>query len=95
MDFTVIWSNAADDVALNAATEAFLSQGVQFTKAQGQYNGFLYSNYALPSQDPIASYGTTNQGTLRAVSKIYDPNQIFQNQVPGGFKLYREGPICC
>ena len=95
MDFTVIWSNAGDDVALNAATEVFLSQAVQLTKAQGQYNGFLYSNYALPSQDPIASYGPSNQAMLRAVSKMYDPKQIFQNQVPGGFKLYRKGPKCC
>ena len=95
MDFTVIWSKAADDVALIAATEAFLTQAVQFTKAQGQYKGFLYSNYALPSQDPIASYGPVNQATLRAVSKIYDPKQVFQNQLPGGFKLYQKGPICC
>ena len=95
MDFTIIWSNTGDDVVLNAAAEAFLSQAVQLTKAQGQYFGFLYSNYALPSQDPIASYGPANQATLRAVSKIYDPRQVFQNQVPGGFKLYRTGPICC
>ncbi|KAI4131050.1 MAG: hypothetical protein LQ347_003140, partial [Umbilicaria vellea] len=89
MDFTLIWSNEADDVALNAATETFLTQTVQYTKSQGQYHSFLYSNYALPSQNPIASYGLTNQATLRAVSKIYDPNQVFQKQVPGGFKLYR------
>lgn len=95
MVFTVIWSNAADDAALNAAAETFLTQAVQYTKSQGQYHGFLYSNYALPSQDPIASYGPTNQATLRAVSKMYDPNQVFQDQVPGGFKLSRNGPICC
>ncbi len=95
LDLTLIWFEASDDDAINAATKSFLKQAARYTKAQGQHKEFLYSNYALPSQDPITSYGRPNQENLRAVSKIYDPKQVFQNLVPGGFKLYRKDPICC
>ncbi|KAI9869175.1 MAG: hypothetical protein M1830_005468 [Pleopsidium flavum] len=95
LDLTLIWFEASDDAVINATTESFLKQAVKYTKAQGQHKEFLYSNYALPSQDAIASYGRRNQEYLRAVSKIYAPKQVFQRLVPGGFKLYRKDPICC
>lgn len=48
---------------------------------------FQYLNYAAPFQDPLASYGVKNLQRLREVSKKYDPDQVFQRLVPGGFKL--------
>ncbi|KAK5992201.1 FAD-dependent monooxygenase sdcF [Cladobotryum mycophilum] len=48
-----------------------------------------YLNYADPSQNPLKSYGQQNLQFLRSVSRKYDPNGVFQNQVPGGFKLSR------
>ena len=43
--------------------------------------------YADSWQDPI---GSRSKGTIREMlktSKKYDPMQMFQKQVPGGFKL--------
>ncbi len=95
LDLTIQWSEAQDDAAINAATESLLRQAIQYAKSQGQYNQYLYLNYALQQQDPIAGYGADNQAFLRAVSKKYDPRGIFQKLVPGGFKLYRTDSTCC
>ena len=72
------------------ATETFVRLAQDYTKSQHQYIEFIYSNYALPSQDPIASYGEESRKFLRIVSNKYDPHQVFQRLVPGGFKLDRQ-----
>lgn len=46
-----------------------------------------YINYADGSQNPLASYGAEHVKRLKAVSLEYDPEQVFQNLCPGGFKL--------
>lgn len=46
-------------------------------------------NYAYPTQDVIGSYGAENVEFLRRVSRKYDPAQVFQRLVPGGYKLGR------
>ncbi|RYP01737.1 hypothetical protein DL764_006099 [Monosporascus ibericus] len=48
---------------------------------------WLYLNYADESQDVLRSYGLENVEFMRAVSRKYDPQQIFQYFCPGGFKL--------
>ncbi len=93
MNFACSSTSPADDAAVLNATETFVRQAQDYTKSRHQHIKFLYSNYALPSQDPIASYGKESQDYLRAVSKRYDPNQVFQMLVPGGFKLYREDEV--
>ncbi|KAI9820173.1 MAG: hypothetical protein M1827_005795 [Pycnora praestabilis] len=89
LDLTVQWSDEKDDAAINAATEAVVDQSIAYAKTQGLYNQYIYLNYALQSQDPIASYGQRNQALLRQISRQYDPEQVFQRLVPGGFKLFR------
>lgn len=76
-----------DDDDVISALETFLARAEEYTRAEGQYQPFLYLNYALPGQDPIASYGKRNVQFLRHVSRKYDPNRVFQELVPGGFKL--------
>ncbi|KAI0402195.1 hypothetical protein F4802DRAFT_608839 [Xylaria palmicola] len=49
---------------------------------------FKYLNYAAPFQDPIGSYGNVNQAKLRNASQEYDPDGLFQEGVPGGWKLF-------
>lgn len=49
---------------------------------------FLYLNYADQGQDVIAGYGEGNQMELRRVSRVYDPEGVFQKAVVGGFKLF-------
>ena len=89
LDLTIQWSLASDDTAVNAAVNTLLSQSIALAKSKGLYNNYLYMNYALQSQDPIASYGPVNKANLEVVSRVYDPKQVFQKLVPGGFKLDR------
>lgn len=48
---------------------------------------FMYMNYADQPQDVLGGYGAANVKKMVAASKKYDPNQIFQTLVPGGWKL--------
>jgi hypothetical protein len=58
-----------------------------FATSKGTLNAFKYLNYAYKTQSPITGYGADNVQKLKAASQKYDPFQIFQNFVPGGFKL--------
>lgn len=83
------WDTAADDGEIGSAAKSLNSQIVNAAKAKGLFNEYIYLNYADDFQDPIGGYGAANKARLRAVSKKYDPNQVFQKNVPGGFKLFR------
>ncbi|RYP92192.1 hypothetical protein DL770_001699 [Monosporascus sp. CRB-9-2] len=48
---------------------------------------WLYLDYADESQDVLRSYGAENAELMRAVSRKYDPQQVFQCFCPSGFKL--------
>ena len=83
----VQWMEEADDARLNSAAEDFLAQATKLAEAKGLLNDFVYLNYALPTQNPLGSYGSANLRLLRDVSAKYDPRQVFQRLVPGGFKI--------
>ncbi|KAI0154888.1 FAD-binding domain-containing protein [Xylariaceae sp. FL1272] len=53
----------------------------------GGLHRFKYMNYADPNQKVFESYGEANAKFLKDISRKYDPKQVFQKQVPGGFKL--------
>lgn len=95
LDITVQWSLSRDDPAINSATERLLREAISYAKSEDLYNEYLYLNYALEKQDPIASYGAESVNFLRRVSGTYDPSGTFQKLVPGGFKLWREDVGCC
>lgn len=61
-----------------------------YAKEIGKYNAFLYLNYANRNQDPLDGYGVENVRKLQAVSKKYDRKEVFQQLVPGGFKLFKK-----
>lgn len=46
-----------------------------------------YLGYADGTQDPLSTYGPENIQLLRDVAAKYDPEQVFQKRVPGGFKI--------
>lgn len=46
-----------------------------------------YTNYADQSQNPFASYGEKSVAMLRAAAEKYDPDRVFQELCPGGFKI--------
>jgi hypothetical protein len=81
------WSNPSDDQAVQAKLKDFLAAATQKAKEMGVYSPYIYANYAAGFQDVIGGYGEKSRAELIATSKKYDPIQLFQKQVPGGFKL--------
>ncbi|KAI1871528.1 uncharacterized protein JN550_004522 [Neoarthrinium moseri] len=48
---------------------------------------YLFLNYAHGSQSPLRSYGSENVAKMKKVATKYDPDQVFQILLPGGFKI--------
>ncbi|KAF2678012.1 hypothetical protein K458DRAFT_261552, partial [Lentithecium fluviatile CBS 122367] len=85
---TLTWKNTADDSNVMWAATVFMHSVRREAKRQGVHNPFIYLNYANGGQMVIDGYGAANKARLQAVSRVYDPAGIFQNAVPGGFKLW-------
>ncbi|KAL8770875.1 MAG: hypothetical protein Q9209_003526 [Squamulea sp. 1 TL-2023] len=88
---TIQWANAADDALINEAARKIWVQADELAMKMGLQRQWIYLNYANEDQDPIGSYGSSNVAKLQAASKKYDPTGLFQNNVPGGFKLFKDG----
>ena len=87
-DSTFTWSNENDTSIVRNAGLKLLDDIIQSAKRLGTYNRWVDLNHADITQDPISSYGSANQIGLQSVSRKYDPAQVFQKQVPGGFKVF-------
>ena len=87
--FSVTWDNPAEDLQVQAVVRGLNEATVLLAKAQGLSNKWIYLNYAANGQDPIAGYGAANKAKLQAASKKYDSHGLFQQNVPGGFKLFK------
>lgn len=85
---SISWNDSADDIAMDSCASSFVEQVERLAGSRGMLHRWKYLNYAAQWQDPIAGYGHANKEKLRAASRKYDPDQIFQKQVPGGYKLY-------
>ena len=90
LDLTIQWEDSNDDTSVNNAARSFINEVASEASKRNVYNEYIYLNYALQSQDPLASYGSQSLEAMREASRKYDPRQVFQKQVPGGFKLWRE-----
>lgn len=85
--FTLSWTLPTDNDRVYARMQELEADLIALEKQMDLYNDFVYLNYAAQWQKPISSYGAENMQFLKSVSRQYDPKQIFQNAVPGGFKL--------
>jgi hypothetical protein len=83
------WSGGADSSALRDGTRALIEEIDALAKSEGLDERFRYMNYAAEWQDVVAGYGEESVRELWRVSRRYDPRGIFQERVPGGFKLPR------
>lgn len=81
------WDSPSDDAAIIATVEDMFTKNNAYASSKGQLNEFEYLNYAYKTQNPIVGYGHDNVAKLKAASKKFDPDQVFQKWVPGGFKL--------
>ncbi|PFH58696.1 hypothetical protein XA68_13333 [Ophiocordyceps unilateralis] len=61
----------------------------QVSKNYGTNSPWLYLNYAAPTQQPLCGYGADNLAFLKKTAAAYDPDAVFQNLMPAGFKVSR------
>lgn len=82
-----LWSDTACDDEVHAAAQKWHASVKKYTKVMGKDHRFEFANYAAKFQNVMASYGTENLEFLKTASRKYDPKQIFQRSVKGGYKL--------
>lgn len=82
------WTSSHDDSIVINSGRKLVEKIDEAAEAKGLGNSFKYLNYAEGAQDPISGYGAQNKAMLQAASKKYDPQGLFQQAVPGGFKLF-------
>jgi hypothetical protein len=87
MNISARWRKASDDTKIYKFLSTVIQKIKAHAKSEGLENDYIYMNYASQFQDPLSSYGAANVAKLRAVSKKYDPTQVFQTLQPGYFKL--------
>lgn len=86
------WSKAKDDGLFKKIGQTTIDQIDKYARSINKANEYIYLDYADQKQNPLRSYGTANLRKLREVARKYDPEAVFQNLVPGGFKLDAAGP---
>lgn len=59
----------------------------QYSVKNGGAVDWEYLNYADFTQDPLKTYGEENVSFIRKVAAKYDPDEVFQDRLPGGFKI--------
>ncbi|KXJ86006.1 hypothetical protein Micbo1qcDRAFT_209385 [Microdochium bolleyi] len=82
-----LWSDAAYDEQVYATAQNWHAKVQAYTNTRGKGHRFEFSTYAAKFQHVMASYGSESLEFLRAVSRKYDPKQIFQRSLKGGYKL--------
>ncbi|GAW18379.1 hypothetical protein ANO14919_078540 [Xylariales sp. No.14919] len=81
------WWDAEDDAVANAAAASLIAKIEDAAKRGGQHVDYIFMNDAAVTQDVIGHYGNRSVARLRAAQRQYDPRAVFQELVPGGFKL--------
>lgn len=89
--FNPHWKDAKYDGVLYHAAQQWVSSVRDYTTLLGMDHPFEFLNNAAPFQDPLGSYGSANLHFMKHVAEKYDPDQVFQTLVPGGFKLSKAG----
>lgn len=87
INLSTTWSDAADDERIYAVMGSIIERANATAYAQGAGYPYLYMNYAAQQQNVVRSYGEENSECLRETSRKYDPDGVWQNLLPGGFKL--------
>ncbi|KAE8375365.1 putative FAD-binding oxidoreductase [Aspergillus bertholletiae] len=81
------WEFAADDGRAHRATAGVREKIEDLSREEQSYIEYIFMNDASWDQDVIGHYGEDNVRRLRAVQNAYDPDCVFQELAPGGFKL--------
>ncbi len=87
VNYCTMWAKEEDDEEVLKFMRGTHAKDEEKAKELGLQHRYLYQNYAAEDQDVFAGYGEENRARLRAISKKYDPDQVFQKLQPGYFKL--------
>lgn len=88
----VSWYDPQYDDLMESFLKTVIANIETETKANGIYYPWIWLNDAGLAQDPFPLYGYgSSLPKMKAISKKYDPSQVFQKLVPG-FKLDGELP---
>ncbi|KAF1940626.1 FAD-binding domain-containing protein [Clathrospora elynae] len=83
----ISWQGAEQDALFEGAGADLVNRIRGYAESIGADNPYLYLNYADKTQDPLAGYGAESVKRMKAAAEKYDPVGVFQNLVPGGFKI--------
>lgn len=84
---SVSWSDAANDAEIEEwLVSADAAMDEELAKINGT-NRYLYLNDADKGQDVFASYGKESVDRLKEIRAKYDPNKVYTELMPGGFKV--------
>jgi FAD/FMN-containing dehydrogenase len=81
------WQGAEQDALFQQAGQDLVDRIRAYAESIGADSPYLYLDYADITQDPLASYGAKNVKKMKEAAKKYDPSEVFQKLVPGGFKI--------
>lgn len=84
---SLTWSNAEDDAVVQAFYEAVNKNITAQLRPRGVLHDFLYLNDVNENQDVFGGYPKSSVQLLKMVREKYDPDMVFTNQMPGGFKV--------
>ncbi|KAL4882296.1 hypothetical protein BJY04DRAFT_207140 [Aspergillus karnatakaensis] len=81
------WLDEADDDLFHDLGYDLIDKLKAYTQEIGADSDYVYMNYAGRDQNPLKGYGDDNLQFIAAMARKYDPIEVFQRQVPGGFKV--------
>ncbi|KAL2794207.1 hypothetical protein BJX66DRAFT_351282 [Aspergillus keveii] len=81
------WDDVEDTDLFDWIGKTFVAELDEFARSVGGDYPYVYLNYAAGTQNPLRSYGADNLEFMQRVAEKYDPLGVFQEQVPGGFKV--------
>ena len=85
------WNGTKFDAEIRRLADRVMTNLTTYLQKEGALRDFQYINYSFQDQDPLGGYGVAALNKIKAASKKYDPSQVFQRLVPGGFKLRDAG----
>ena len=87
----IAWNGTQYDERINKIADKVMTDLSTYLHKEGALKDFQYINYCFRDQDPLGGYGPAALNKIKAASKKYDPQQVFQKLVPGGFHLATAG----
>ncbi|KAF4548450.1 FAD-dependent monooxygenase-like protein 3 [Elsinoe fawcettii] len=83
---TMQWASAENDDRIPSEVEQLLLEAGKKAESRGVFNDYIFQ-YVGSGDGSFRGVDEQTRNKYRAISGKYDPEQIFQKFVPGGFKL--------